>query len=132
MSGVGRQSCDECRETYESAARKRPYEKKAPVAPKPTPCGECRPELLPENLAPFQLYDRVADEWLAGPSGALIGIPTPSIESAMRICGIPGADRKAYLDDVKLISRTVAGEHRKERKKEENNNADPALRPHSQ
>lgn len=76
-----------------------------PTAP---PCETCRPELLPANEASLAIYNRVADEWLVGPGGELIGLPTPSIEAVLRLVRVPMARRLALLDEVKLLSRVVA------------------------
>ena len=81
------------------------------------PCSECRVEILPENEPPMAVYDRLADEWLVGPGGDLIGLPSQNIESAMRICRIRHSERKAVFDDVKLISRVIAREIHEERER---------------
>jgi hypothetical protein len=65
------------------------------------------------------VFDRCGDEWItAGMEGIRIAIPGPSIETAMNITGITGADeREKVFDQVKMISRVIASELMKEREK---------------
>ena len=75
--------------------------------------------LLPANEPGLAIYNRVADEWLVGPGGELVGLPSPNIEAVLRLARVPAGQRLALLDEVKLISRLVAravnGEMERER-----------------
>jgi len=72
-----------------------------------------------ENAPALAVYDRCGDEWIhAGEEGAIMALPSPSIESAMNITGIlEPLERQRVYDKVKMISRAIVSESRIAREK---------------
>lgn len=122
MSGVGRQSCKDCRAAYEAHNRPGPGRKNRnrPVEKKDPPCGTCRPEILPDNDEAVSVYLRCSDQWRVAPSGLRMGLEAGSVESVMRLMRV--RERLECFDKVRLISSEVAGmlaqEAEKEREKQ--------------
>lgn len=112
-------NCEECQRAYEAANTPLPGERELPKKKEP-PCETCKPaELMPENFAAMQIYDRCGDEWIrAGEEGAIMALPSQSIEAAMNLSGIfDQAERQRVYDQVKMLSRAVVVESAKEREK---------------
>lgn len=73
---------------------------------------------MEENIPARAIYSRCSDNWITD-NGCYVGLRIPAIESAMRIMKIDEDEQLILLDEVQLISRTVAREIAKERQKEQ-------------
>lgn len=118
MSGVGRQSCDDCRAAYEAHNRPTPGRKNRAkvVEIKAPPCSTCRPEILPDNEEAVAVYFRCSDQWRLAPSGLRMGLEAASVEMVLRLMRV--RERLECFDKVRLISSEVAGLLAKEAEKE--------------
>ena len=62
--------------------------------------------IWPDNVRTLQVFLRCARSWvvLMAPGGAFyLGIRPESMESVMRISGLPRAQRDAMLDDLQVM-----------------------------
>lgn len=118
VSGVGRQSCEDCRAAYEAHNRPGPGRKNrasAPVEIKAPPCATCRPEILPANDEAVAAYFRCSDQWIIAPSGLRMGLLATSVNSVIEKMQV--ADELECFDAVRRIASEVAGLLAKEAEK---------------
>lgn len=113
-SGVGRLPCDRCKNAFRPSRWDTEEDKKR-KADGP-PCGECRPELLSDNLEAWEVYTHCQDQLIIGMMGA-VAINTLAVKLRMDLEGVQ--DQKDCLDKVQTISRCVLDEQRIERQKQE-------------
>lgn len=74
-----------------------------------------------ENIPARAIYSRCSDNWITD-NGWYVGLRIPAIESAMRIMKVDEDEQLILLDEVQLISRTVAKEIAKERERNQEEN----------
>ena len=107
LSGVGRDTCEDCRETYRRRNTKSRWDKVAPVY-KPPPCDSCRPELLAVNSTAVSVYARCANQFrFSRATGGLV-LDNSNIEPILNAMEISASRRLAILDDVQCIASTVS------------------------
>lgn len=99
LSGEGRQSCRECRETYERAGRPTPWDPTPPEKIDP-PCGDCRPALLPEAAAVADILVRVQTQWLLDGQGVPMALRYEAVESVAARLGFSDRDILDVVDQV--------------------------------
>lgn len=115
MSGVGRQSCKDCRLAYEDHNRPGPRRKHQPSEKKEPPCATCQPLIIPENMEAVAAYFRSSDQWILAPNGYRLGLLVPSVEAVLRMMRV--SEQLATFDKVMRIGAEVCAVLAKEAEK---------------
>ena len=100
---MGRQSCSECRETYERASRPSPWDRTPPEKKEP-PCATCRPELLPESETVAAALARLQGQWLLDSRGVPMALRIEAVESVLRQMDVPEEERLEMLDELMRLA----------------------------
>ena len=107
LSGVGRDTCKDCRASYAARNKKTRWDKVAPVY-KPPPCDKCRPALLEVNATAVTVYGRCSDQWRHSRATGQLVIDNINIDVVLTAMDIAGPARLEVLDDVKFIASEIS------------------------
>ena len=116
MAGKDRSDCIDCRKAYRPSRWDSEAEKnKKRNGP---PCGTCRPLIMAENIQAFGIYEIASDQYIIGTLSGPVAIMDSSIESDMRIHGVPINDRPECHLKVKTIAKIIFNERAAKKEKE--------------
>lgn len=83
----------------------------------PTPCNDCIPELLPENILPWKIYSICAGQ-LVSIGDTPIDIDLRALERVFELYDIPHENKQMLLERILGLSRHMIKRWNEKRKRE--------------